>query len=172
VSAIAAYLGRVLKWTAISLVVLCLIVAVGGFFAFRAVVEPDSSKFGTIPDEAKRAGRTEQSLPALSKSCSEVPDDCNYFAHMDKGLLVKPAEGAPYPKEIMQVADLTKLSPEDVRESALRGQIAWIIWTGGNDRFWDFAAKNTAGAFDLLKTVSSYKDGSERTGPQAFRYLA
>ena len=41
---------------------------------------------------------------------------------MDKGLLVKPANGAAYPKEILEVAALTKLTPEQVRESASRGQ--------------------------------------------------
>ncbi|GGF47288.1 hypothetical protein GCM10011611_62150 [Aliidongia dinghuensis] len=155
---IAAIVGRVLKWAAISLAALVLVAIVGGFLALWAIVEPDRSKFGTIPDEAKAAGRTRQSLPAVAKPCSEEPADCSYFAEMDKGLLVKPADGAPYPKEIQEVAQLTKLTPEQVRESALRGQNAWIVWTGGNDRFWDYAARNTAGAFDLLKTVSSHKD--------------
>ena len=156
-STIAAIVRRIVKWAAITLGVLIVLVILGGGVAFRALVEPDSARFGTIPDEAKTAGRTAQSLPALAKPCNEEPADCNYFAHMDKGLLVKPAEGAPYPKEILQVAEITKLTPEQVRESALRGQIAWIAWTGGDDRFWDFAARNTAGAFDLLKTISSYQ---------------
>ena len=156
-STIATILRRVLKWAVITLGILVVVLVVGGFLVFRAIVEPDSAKFGTIPDEAKRAGRTEQSLPAVAKPCSEEPADCSYFAHMDKGLLVKPAAGTPYPKEILEVAALTKLLPEEVRESALRGQNAWIDWTGGDDRFWDFAASNTGGAFDLLKTVSSYK---------------
>src|SRR6266567_8319570 len=154
---IAASVRRILKWAAISLGVLLLVFVVGGFLVFQAIVEPDSAKFGTIPDEAKAAGRTRQSLPAVAKPCSEEPADCSYFAHMDKGLLVKPADGAAYPKERLEVAALTKLSPEEVRESALRGQNAWIDWTGGDDRFWDWASKNTAGAFDLLKTVSSSK---------------
>jgi hypothetical protein len=154
---IAAIFGRVLKWVVISLGVLCVVLAVGGFLVLRAIVEPDSGKFGTIPDEAKTAGRTPRSLPAVAKPCGEEPADCSYFAHMDKGLLVKPADGTSYPKEIMEVAALTKLTPEQVRESASRGQNAWIVWTGGDDRFWDFAASTTGGAFDLLKTVSSYK---------------
>ncbi len=29
------------------------------------------------------------------------------------------------------------------------------MWTGGNDRFWDYMANNTFGAFDLLKVLSS-----------------
>src|SRR5580765_8511447 len=145
---IAAMLGRILKWSVIVLAVLSVVLLVGGFFAFRAVVEPDSAKFDAIPDEAKEAKRTRESL-----SAEAVP----YFAQMDKGLLVKPADGAAYPKEILEIAALTKLTAEQVRESAIRGQNAWIVWTGGNDRFWDFASRNTAGAFDLLKTVSSYK---------------
>jgi hypothetical protein len=154
---IAAIIRRVLKWTAISLGVLVLAAVIGGFFMFRAIVEPDRAKFGTIPDEAKAAGRTRETLPAVAKPCAEEPADCSYFAHMDKELLVKPADGAAYPPEIREIADQLHVEPEAVRQSALLGQNAWIAWTGGDDRFWDFAAKNTAGAFDLLKTVSSHK---------------
>ena len=164
-STITARLRRILKWSLVALAGLCLVLVVGGVLVFRAIVEPDSAKFGTIPDEAKAAERTPQTLPALAESCSKEPEpaECSYFAGMDKGLLVKPAKGASYPPEILEVVELTKLAgkatltPEDVRQSAIRGQNAWIIWTGGNDRFWDYAARNTAGAFDLLKTVSSYK---------------
>ena len=154
---IAARLARVLKWAVVVLAVLILVVVVGGVLVFQAIVEPDSAKFGTVPDEAKAAGRTRQTLPAVAKPCGEEPADCSYFAKMDKGLLVKPADGAAYAKEIMEIAALAKLAPEQVRDSASRGQNAWIVWSGGNDRFWDFAASNTGGAFDLLKTVSSYK---------------
>jgi hypothetical protein len=154
---IAAISRRVLKWAVITLGILCVVLLVGGFLVVRAIVEPDSAKFGTIPDEAKAAGRTRQTLPAVARPCDEEPADCSYFARMDKGLLVKPADGAGYPKEILEVAALTKLSPEQVRQSASRGQNAWIDWSGGDDRFWDFAASNTGGAFDLLKTVSSHQ---------------
>ena len=37
----------------------------------------------------------------------------------------------------------------------MRGRNTWIVWTGGNDRFWDYMANNTFGAFDLLKILSS-----------------
>ena len=142
-----AVLGRVLKWVAIVAAVLVVVILVVGVVVLRAVIEPDSARFGTIPDEAKAAGLSAKDLPAAAAP---------YFVAMDKGLLVPPANGT-YPAEIEEIAALTKLPPEDVRKSAIRGQNAWIVWTGGNDRFWDFAASNTAGAFDLLKTVSSYK---------------
>ena len=179
----------ILKWTVISLVGLAVILSVAAVLVVRALIEPDSAKFGTVPDEAKTAGWTREKLPAIAKPCGQEPYDCSYFAKMDKGLLLKPAAGAPYPKEILEVAQLTKHSPEEIRDSASRGQIAWLIWTGGNDRFWDYAANNTTGAFDLLKTISSYKDMaygrhnrwswlglvnepcfSEATGPDPDRY--
>ena len=64
---IARILRRVVKWAAITFGVLVLVLAVGGFLIFRAIVEPDSAKFGTVPDEAKAAGRTRESLPAGSE---------------------------------------------------------------------------------------------------------
>ncbi|MBV9560581.1 MAG: hypothetical protein JOY90_08980 [Bradyrhizobium sp.] len=146
---------RIFKWTAISLAVLSLLLVVGGVLLFQALVEPDSAKFGTIPDEAKKANRTRQSL--APKPCSEGWADCSFFVRMDKELLVKPADGASYPKEITEVAALTKLSPEEVRQHAILGQSAWLVWTGGNDRFWDYAGGHTTGAFDLLKIISSHK---------------
>src|SRR5205823_1517349 len=38
------------------------------------------------------------------------------------------------------------------------GRNMWLVWTGGNDRFWDRAIPYTFGNFDLLKTLSS-RDG-------------
>ena len=38
----------------------------------------------------------------------------------------------------------------------IKGRNMWIVWSGGNDRFWDALTDYTFGAFDLLKIVSSY----------------
>ncbi len=76
---------------------------------------------GRMLDEASRAKRTVQSLPAA---------DEDYFRDMD---------------------DAIALTPEEVR-----GRNMWIVWTGGNDRFWDTITVNSFGAFDLLKIVSSH----------------
>jgi hypothetical protein len=44
------------------------------------------------------------------------------------------------------------LSPEEAK-----GRDTWIMWSGGDDRFWDAIARShTFGTFDLLKIVSSY----------------
>jgi hypothetical protein len=57
------------------------------------------------------------------------PDD-DYFAKMDGGV------------------DL------DLEET--KGRNIWMIWSAGNDRFWDWLARYSGGEFDLLKLVSSY----------------
>lgn len=38
----------------------------------------------------------------------------------------------------------------------IQGRNMWMVWTGGNDRFWDQMARTTAGSFDLLKVISSH----------------
>lgn len=43
------------------------------------------------------------------------------------------------------------LTPEEVK-----GRNMWIVWSGGNDRFWDTMSDYTFGAFDLLKVISSH----------------
>ena len=43
------------------------------------------------------------------------------------------------------------LTPEEVK-----GRNTWVVWTGGNDRFWDKIGVTSFGALDLLKTVSSH----------------
>src|SRR5262245_10991995 len=43
------------------------------------------------------------------------------------------------------------LTPDEVK-----GRNTWIVWTGGNDRFWDGISKTSIGALDFLKTLSSY----------------
>src|SRR6516225_10380274 len=37
----------------------------------------------------------------------------------------------------------------------VKGRNMWLVWTGGNDRFWDVIPSSTFGALDLLKTISS-----------------
>src|SRR5215470_11175490 len=84
---------------------------------------------GRVLDEAARAKRTVESLPAA---------DVNYFADMDDAIVLTPKE--------------------------IRGRNMWLVWTGGNDRFWDAITINSVGAFDLLKIVSSYPGPSYKFG--------
>jgi hypothetical protein len=43
------------------------------------------------------------------------------------------------------------LLPDEVK-----GRNTWVVWTGGNDRFWDKISTTSFGALDLVKTLSSY----------------
>jgi hypothetical protein len=43
------------------------------------------------------------------------------------------------------------LTPEQIK-----GRNTWIVWTGGNDRFWDLISRKSVGTLDFLKTLSSY----------------
>jgi hypothetical protein len=38
----------------------------------------------------------------------------------------------------------------------IKGRNMWLVWTGGNDRFWDRMTQYTFGAFDMLKMISSH----------------
>jgi hypothetical protein len=41
------------------------------------------------------------------------------------------------------------LTPEEVK-----GRNTWLMWSGGNDRFWDGMTASTFGGFDLLKVIA------------------
>ncbi len=62
-----------------------------------------------------------------------LPADEDYFREMDRdrnGVVV--------------------LKPEEIA-----GRNTWLVWTGGNDRFWDAIGTASGGALDFLKTLSS-----------------
>jgi hypothetical protein len=87
---------------------------------------------GWVRDEASCAGRAADTFHAAGIKFQEG-DEQRYFAAMDRG------------------SDLTR------EESA--GRNMWMVWTGGNDRFWDEIIKYSFGAFDLLKIVTSNPKG-------------
>jgi len=97
-------------------------------------------KPGEVKDEAMLAGLQGGDLPGSA-------DD--YYRDMDRGWGEAEVAAALAP---------LGLSPEQAWESYNRGRNNWAVWTGGNDRFWDFMANNTFGALDFLKTLSSHPD--------------
>jgi hypothetical protein len=38
----------------------------------------------------------------------------------------------------------------------VKGRNMWIVWAGGDDKFWDGISKTSVGTLDFLKTLSSY----------------
>jgi hypothetical protein len=85
----------------------------------------DAPQPGKVLDEARQAGRSAASLP---------PPMEDYFHDMDGGADLK-------------IDPATKLNP-------VLGRNTWLVWSGGNDRFWDKMTDYTFGAFDLLKIVA------------------
>ena len=67
--------------------------------------------------------------PATAAAREFPQSAVDYFAAMDDGV---------------------KLSPDEVR-----GRNTWLIWTAGNEAFWDYLARRSFGAFDLLKVLDS-----------------
>ncbi|HSZ94342.1 MAG TPA: hypothetical protein VK822_33750, partial [Acetobacteraceae bacterium] len=85
----------------------------------------DPPQPGKVLDEARQARRSAASLPAPTE---------DYFHDMDGGADLKPDPA-------------TKLDP-------VLGRNTWLVWSGGNDRFWDKMTDYTFGAFDLLKIIA------------------
>ena len=63
------------------------------------------------------------------------------------------------------------LTPDEVK-----GRNMWLVWTGGDDRFWDRVTRNSLATFDLLKIVTShpsqtYCDGERCDRDTRWRWL-
>ena len=61
-----------------------------------------------------------------------------------------PHAGEDYFKDMDNAA---AFSPDEVK-----GRNMWLVWTAGNDRFWNKMSDFTFGAFDLLKIVTSHPE--------------
>jgi hypothetical protein len=89
-----------------------------------------------------------ESLPFISKKAGtpgEVKDEAQL---VNRAAASFPAANEDY------FADMdggAKLSPEEVK-----GRNTWIVWSGGNDRFWDDLSTLSFGTLDFLKTLSSH----------------
>ena len=74
----------------------------------------------------------DEAMTAGRSAESFNPADEDYFHDMDNGAALTPDE--------------------------IKGRNMWLVWSGGNDRFWDGLTTTTFGAFDLLKIVSSHPE--------------
>ena len=68
------------------------------------------------------------------------------------------AAGADFPQASVDyfaaMDDGVRLTPDEIR-----GRNTWVMWTGGNEAFWDYLARRSFGAFDLLKVLDSRNRG-------------
>ena len=80
-------------------------------------------------DSGPRPGQVLDEARAAGRDAASFPAaDEDYFHDMDGGVALTPDE--------------------------IKGRNMWLVWTGGNDRFWDGMTASTFGAFDLLKIVA------------------
>ena len=76
--------------------------------------------------------RLTQTTASPARSFPQAAAD--YFAAMDDGVTLSPAQ--------------------------IRGRDTWLMWSAGNDAFWDYLARRSFGAFDLLKVLDSRGRGN------------
>ena len=80
-------------------------------------------------DSSPRSGQVLDEARAAGRDAASFPAaDEDYFHDMDGAVALTPDE--------------------------IKGRNTWLLWTGGNDRFWDGMTTSTFGAFDLLKIVA------------------
>ena len=53
----------------------------------------------------------------------------------------------------------------------VKGRNNWIVWTGGNDRFWDHLVGKSFGAVDFLKILSSHPNVKHLSRDTRWQYL-
>lgn len=82
------------------------------------------------PDGALPGSVLDEAKRAGRTAASLGPADEDYFHDMDGGVALTTEE--------------------------IKGRNNWIVWTGGNDRFWDKISETSFGALDFLKTLSSH----------------
>jgi hypothetical protein len=82
------------------------------------------------PDEGHPGRVLDEAMRAGRTAESFTAADEDYFRDMDGG---------------------GQFTPDEVK-----GRNMWIVWTGGNDRFWDAIGIESVGSLDFLKTLSSH----------------
>ncbi len=81
-------------------------------------------------NNAPKPGQVHDEAMRAGRVASSFPAaDEDYFHDMDNGV---------------------KLTADQVK-----GRNMWLVWSGGNDRFWDTLIQDAFGTFDLLKMISS-----------------
>lgn len=59
----------------------------------------------------------------------------------------------------------------ELTANEVKGRNNWIVWTGGNDRFWDDLVNRSFGAVDFLKIISSHPKVQHLSRDTRWKYL-
>lgn len=122
--------------------IIIIVIVIAGLFIWGLIEDKKGPKPGTVPDEAKAAGRTAQSLPGA---------DEDYFADMDYGVSKNPQLVHQRLREFVP-----SFTPEQSTRQFVVGRNNWIVWSAGNDRLWDALSISSFGNLDLIKTLSNH----------------
>ena len=85
---------------------------------------------------------------------------CSAHPHPEPGKVLDEAKqagrnGASFPQAsedyFHDMDGAPRLTPNEIK-----GRNMWVVWSGGNDYFWNRMSDYTFGAFDLLKSISSH----------------
>jgi hypothetical protein len=86
---------------------------------------------GRQDEDRAPSGQVFDEARRVRRSAATFPAaDEDYFHDMDGGLALDAAE--------------------------IKGRDAWLVWSGGDDLFWDDLSRTSLGTVDLLKTISSH----------------
>jgi hypothetical protein len=101
--------------------------------------------FGACSKEPAPGTVKDEALTVGRTADSFPAADENYFKDMDGGL--------------------------ELTANEIKGRNNWIVWTGGNDRFWDDLVKRSFGAVDFLKIISSHPKVTHLSRDTRWKYL-
>lgn len=123
-----------------------IVAALSGLLGLAILVScspsPCGKGAGNVKDEALCVGVTADKMPGA---------DEDYFQDMDYGATKNPEALA---KELEPF--VPGITPEQAVKSVAKGRNNWIVWTAGNDRFWDDIGKDSKGTLDFLKVLSNH----------------
>ncbi|HEU4933217.1 MAG TPA: hypothetical protein VFT48_14135, partial [Pyrinomonadaceae bacterium] len=102
--------------------------------------------YSRLKPHGPKSGEVLDEARVAQRAASSFPAaDEDYFHDMDGGV---------------------QLTPDEIK-----GRNTWIVWTAGNDRFWDKMVNTSAGALDFLKILSSHPKVPHLTRDTRWQYL-
>ena len=130
-------------------------------YAFRPEFEGRAT-----PSMGQLVGKREWETIYHNWDLADICQDMGIVRDDGKTLIPQPHLDLDDPKKLWTLDDFRGRpfpSPNVTLNAAeARGRNTWIVWTFGNDRFWDYMSNHTFGAFDLLKIVAPDPNGPNR----------
>jgi hypothetical protein len=97
---------------------------------------------------------------AVGLICLIVAAGCANKSQPQSGTVLDEARKANRPISSLGPADEDYFHEMDggieLSADEIKGRNMWLVWTGGNDRFWDRLDVSSVGTVDFLKTISSH----------------